>query len=347
MTDDDSGEAKPPAVPKPPRASWEPPEVEPSVIVADQPIQPTASPTRADYEPLLPPTSSEHDLRAAVGVKPRPQPIVRNDHDDDDDDDGDGGRRKPWSRKTIVVSALSGVLGLGIAALVVLGAANKGRFVIVCEPEEVIARQGRGFPPWGTRGIDDDAKWKPIKIPPQAECRESETDDEAELSLWYLKMLHARGDALLTAPTHEVAKVNEAAAILEQALLHTRAPERADWRRRIEQLLGDVVYWRATAKVSEAATALGAIASQFDEAATRSETSRAGASMWASYLRKLVEELRSGPAGELQPAQPLAPSPPGAPPGVALPVESGGGSGSAVPAAVPIDAGPPSGGVLL
>ena len=335
MSDDDAPK-------RPPRASWEPAEPEPvpvtpavpSVIVADEIV-------RADDDPLKPLASSSPTS---------PPPRGKEDHDDDDDDhdsDDDPRTRRKWSRKTIVVSALSVTFGLGIAALVVLGSANKGRYLIVCEPEQVIARQGRGFPPWGTRGIDDDAKWKPIKIPPQAECRESETDDEAELSMWYLKMLHARADAQLRSQSHELAKVNEAAAMLEQALLHTRAPERADWRKRIEQLLGDVTYWRASAKVYETATALEAIAKQFDAAAAQSETSRAGASLWAAYLRKLSEDVRSGPTGAIPTTQPST-TPPvvAAPPGVALPVETGSGSGSAS-TVVPVDAGPPSGGVLL
>ena len=315
---------------------------------------PAAAPApRPSDDPLLPLSSSDNELRAAVGVKPKPEPRKRRPpteipDDDGEDDDGVGPQKR--SRKLVVVSAFSVVIGLGIAALVFLGSANKGRFVIACEPQEVVAGQGRGFPPWGTRSLDDDAKWKPIKIPPEAECRERETEDEDELSRWYLEMLVERASAMLTAK--EVTKIDEAAAMLEQALLHARAPERRDQRKDIERLLGDVGYWRASAKLREAATSLTDAAKQFDAAAAQRPRHVSDASAWATHVRKLVDELRAGPAGVAQTAFPPTPPPerPIAPPGVALPIEPGrgsAGSDASAPPAAPPDAGIPSGGVLL
>ncbi|MBA2543608.1 MAG: hypothetical protein H0V17_28460 [Deltaproteobacteria bacterium] len=310
----------------------------------DDPMQPLST------------SSSDNDLRESVGAKPQKQPKRKSPPPpdlDDDDDFGDQPQRKGRG-KLIAIMSLVGVLGLGIGALVVLGNLNKQRFMITCEPQEVHAKQGRGFPPWGERSIDDEGDpsgptmWKPIKIPPEAECRERETEDQEELSRWYLDILVERASSLLTA--REVTKIDDAAGLLDQALLHARAPERRDHRRDIERLLGDVGYWRASAKLKDAATALTDAAKQFDAAAAQRPRHVSDANAWATYVRKLAEELRAGPNGALTAFPPMPPMPGREParPGVALPVEPGAGSGSASePAPVPPDAGLPTGGVLL
>ncbi|MBS1122367.1 MAG: hypothetical protein H6Q90_4595 [Deltaproteobacteria bacterium] len=406
----DGGNQKPP---RPPRASWEPPEPEPepepelaaqasasepaTVVPAPDPVGvpatvssegavATAAPpsvsgpassfdgstssdgsaARSD-DPLLPVTFSDRELREAVGIKPRPEPHAArapkphtsDDHDDgggdsdSDGDDGDTGKPRK-SRKMIVVGAFTTVVGLGIAALVVLGHVNKASFAIACKPQEVVAEQGRAFPPWGTRALEDDDKWKPIKIPPEAECRERETEDEAELSGWYLDMLVERATALLT--VREVTDYAGAATILEQALLHARAPERRDQRKEIERLLGDVGYWRASAKLRDAAAALTDAAKLFDTAAGQRPRHVSDASAWATYARKLVDDLHAGPAGAKQSPFAALPTPerPSAPPGTALPVEPDQGSAGSARSPgtdgappTPPDAGVPTGGVLL
>jgi hypothetical protein len=290
-----------------------------------------------------------------VGVTPRPErkrrpPTEPPEDGLDDGEDGGGGKRRR-GRTSVLVGVVAGVLGLGIASLVLLGRVNKASYALACTPQEVVAEQGRGFPPWGTRPLEDEVKWKPIHIPPEAECRARETDDEAELSGWYLEMLVERASTLLTAP--EVTKIDEAASMLEQALLHARAPERRDQRKEIERLLGDVGYWRASAKLKDAATALDDAAKQLDTAAAQRPRHVSDASAWASHARQLAEQLRAGPSGaKLSPFPPTPPPErPSVPVGSALPVEPGHGSGSASPAepAVPAaaDAGVPTGGVLL
>jgi hypothetical protein len=301
----------------------------------------------------LPTISEDNNLRAAVGAKLAPErkkPPPPPTFDDDDDDDGDDDDKPKGRGKWIaIVASLAGVLGLGIGALVIFGNMNKQRFMIACQPQEVHAKQGRGFPPWGERTIDDEGMWKPIKIPPEAECRERETEDEEELSRWYLEILVERASSMLTA--REVTKIDDAAAMLDQALLHARSPERREQRRDIERLLGDVGYWRASAKLKDAANALNEAAKQFDAAAAQRPRHVSDASAWATYVRKLVEELRSGPNGAPTAAfPPVPPATPGrepAPAGVALPVEPAAGSGSAEPPPAPPDAGMPTGGVLL
>jgi hypothetical protein len=251
-----------------------------------------------------------------------------------------------------LLAALVGLVGLGIGALVWLGSINKERLLIVCEPQQVIAKQGRSFPPWGERNMDDDGMWKPIKIPPDAECTPRETVDLQELSRWYLEVLVDRASVALTAKegaTHDAKAIDEAFALLEQALLHTRATDRREQRREIERLLGDVGYWRATTQLRNAANALTDAAKQFDAAAAQRPRHVSDANAWATHVRKLVEQLVAGPNGAaaLFPPEPNPDRPP-APPGVALPVEPPkAGSGSAAEPAPPVDAGIPTGGVLL
>jgi hypothetical protein len=165
-------------------------------------------------------------------------------------------------------------------------------------------------------------------------------------------MLLDQATGLLTA--REVTQVDDAEALLKQALLLTRPPEdepaklaaeRNEHHKEIERLLGDVSYWRAQAKVLDAATALTGAAKQFDDAAAQHPRHVADAPAWASYARRLAQELHAGPAGDRPstgaPAAPAAPTT--APAGKELPVEPD------APAAVAptIDAGVPPGGVLL
>lgn len=339
-------------------------------------------PHPAGEEPLLPPTYDENDLRSAVGAsplagplaattrEPRAEAIDRRDGGDDGDDGDDGSPRKPRSRKTIVVSVLSIVAGLSIAALVFLGRANSDRYLLVCEAERAVAEQGRAFPPWGIQALGGDA-WKPIKITPETRCQPHETDDLLALERLYLAMILDQATGLLTA--REVTQLDDAEALLKQALLLTRPPEREpaqlasernEHHKEIERMLGDVTYWRASAKLHDAATALTEAAKQFDSAAAQDPRHVSDAAAWAAYARRLAQELHKGPAGAMRSTAPPAASavPPTAPPaehpdlpaGVALPVEPGKGSAEEpslapgpAPAPAPPDAGVPTGGVLL
>ncbi len=322
------------------------------------PSSPTApSPLQAAEPPLVPTTSSDNELRAAVGAPPIPdKPTTKRRRaptDGDDDDGGDGGA-KPRSRKAMLFGALTLVVGGGIAAMVILGKVNSERYLITCKADRVVVEQGRTFPPWGETSLDG-AEWKALKIPPEAPCNPYETEDKAELAAHYFQVLRDHATTLLTA--REVTKIDDAEAQLKQALLVARSlrveDDRIDARDEIERLLGDVVYWRASAKLRSASDALVEAAKQFDLAASQRPRHVTDAAAWALYVRKLVEQLRAGPAGAAQSTFP--PLPPGerplAPPGVALPVEPGAGSTSGSAAepvtAPPADAGLPTGGVLL
>jgi hypothetical protein len=344
----------------------------------------SAAPAPAGDEPVLPASFHENDLRAAVGASPLPEPAAaakprkppapaidpRPDRPpaprhDDDDDDLPG---RPRNRKAIVVAAFSITAGLAIAGLVFLGRANSDRYALACEAERAVPQQGRAFPPWGTHGLVGE-QWRPLKIAPETRCQPHETDDPLVLERLYLAMILDQATPLLTG--REVTKLDEAEALLKQALLLTRpaesepdklAAERTEQHKEVERLLGDVAYWRASAKLHDAATALADAAKQFDSAAARHPVHVSDAAAWAGYARKLADEAQVGPAGTAQAPAPAAATAapaaataapaathPVAPPGIALPVEPGKGSAEepAATAPPPPDAGVPTGGVLL
>jgi hypothetical protein len=327
-------------------------------------------------EPLLPPAYDVNALRSAVGASPlvdsgdadrhRRTSVDRDDDNDDDDDDVS----RPRNRKAVLVAAASLAVGVAIATLVILGHFNSARYLLACEAERAVPEQGRTFPPWGTHALDGEA-WKPLKIAPETRCQARETDDVLVIERLYLAMLLDQAAGLLTA--REVTRIDDAEALLKQALLLTRPPEeepaklaaeRSERHKEIEQLLGDVGYWRAQAKLRDAAAALTEAAKQLDRAAAQHPRHVTDAPAWASYARRLAEELHAGPAGATPAAGASGPSPapaapassaaehPIAPAGTALPIEPDKGSASEPPAAVPptVDAGvspPPTGGVLL
>ena len=245
------------------------------------------------------------------------------------------------------------LFGLGVAAVIFIGRANSAWFYLTCEPDKIVAQQGRSFPPWGEARLDG-KQWTPIKIPPEAECIPLETEDETELATRFRDALVKRASVLLTAK--EVTKTDEANALLEQALLHARANTDAarNARTDIQRLLGDVAYWRASLRMRDASTSLLEAAKQFDAAAQQRPRHVTDASTWAEYIRKVVKELEAGPSGSSDSVFP--PTPPSsptdarspAPPGVALPVEpdKAGSGAEPAPPATP-DAGIPTGGVLL
>lgn len=359
MTDGSDGERPPPGAPLPPVA----PLPDPPYATAD--LTGTAAPaagTDADPpgitdgdEPLLPTAYDGDVLRDAIGAKPKRRraetPVPVDDDDPDGGDDLVDPAERKRRRRTIVVSALSLIVGLGIAALVFLGRANSARYALTCESDRVVVAQGRSFPPWGTHELTDPA-WKAVRIPAEAECHPRETEDEAELASWYARLLEDQASGLLQA--REVTKVDDAETDLKQALLVIRLlasdDDRKNQRKDIERMLGDVAYWRASAKLRGAVDALGDAAKQFDAAAVQRPRYVDDSAAWAAHVRKLADDLRAGPAGVTPTAFPPLPAPAPehlpAPVGVALPVEPDHGS-DATPAAAPVDAGLPTGGVLL
>lgn len=320
----------------------------------------------ADIEPF-PPVAAEESLREAVGIPRKPQrfsidepapkkakkaPPAKPPRAEtaavDDDDDGEP-RSRLWAWLILVF-----VLGGGVAALVLLGRTNAESYYFSCEPDRVVAEQGRSFPPWGKSALDG-AAWKPIKIPPSAECVSTQTEDAAELGSLFVDALVKQATARLAVHTTE--DVDEAERQLNQALLLSRSPEGQDRRKEIERLLGDVVYWRAAALIESGLVGLEGAAKIFDDASARRPLHASDASRWAEHVRAIIEELRRGPPAMRTPGAetslPFGPPPGGdvrepdstrdaAPPGVLLPLEPDAG----VPPP-PVDAALPTGGVLL
>jgi hypothetical protein len=321
------------------------------------------APAAADVaaEPLSP-REAERDLAAVEGDRAERADL---------DDDLDRPRRGRGRGRTIaIVLALTAVAA---GALAIAGGSNAGRYRLTCGARQLVAERGRSFPPWGTRPMSG-PEWSPITIPPSAECVERRTDDAAQLETWYLAAISDRVLAHLTPGERggvSAEDVDAASALLDQGLLLTRTPARREDRKELERFQGDVGYWRAYARVEQAAAALDEAAKGFADAAARRPRHATDAGDWAERARRAANELRAAtgapiddataappsaapttppttatttpgaapaPTAEAVPAAPAAP-----PPGAALPVEPP----APAPLAAPPDAGTPAGGVLL
>ena len=293
----------------------------PEAATSSTPVATTAIATTTDGDTALPDVPvSDRELRTALGVSSTAVVSTRPasasaaasassgkragaDEDLDDDrvaDQLDGGRRR-LRRFALLAAAV--LLVLGVATFALLGRSNGQRFVLVCGTDRVTPMQGRSFPPWGESSLAG-LQWKPVAIPPAAECRDREASSEQELSSWYLTLLVEQATARLTA--RKVTEIDLAAAQLGQALLLARAPDRRAERRDIDRLLGDVEYWRAVDKLRAASSALDAAAKQFEEAALKQPKHVTDAAARAAQLRRLLEEL----AGRIS-LPPGAPATPG------------------------------------
>ncbi len=318
----------------------------------------SAAPSR-DSDAILPTSLDDNALNNAVGVPMRSRSkrartvpdAAASSYDRDDVEP------PPKSRKALLVVVLSLVVGLAIAALVLLGRINQERYFLACTTTQAVAQQGRSFPPWGAKPLSG-AEWRPIALPANAVCKPQQLADRGKLEATFLDLLIERTSVTLSArdlaetivPDGKAGTtpLDAIAAGLEQALLLSRAPERADQRKQVERMLGDVEYWRATIRLKDASAALTDAARQFDAAALRRPLHASDAGEWAAFLRRLTDDLRGGPSGVAPSALPSAPTgPSAAPQGTALPVEpEPPNTGIAEPASPP-DAGIPGGGVLL
>lgn len=301
----------------------------------------TEAPGALAVDPVLPLAYTPEPRPAYVA--PPPQPAA---------DDGEDELRPPsaGSRKPLVAAVLVALAGLAVLTLIILGRWNRDTYALTCEADRIVAEQGRSFPPWGTSSLDGTA-WKPIVLPRSEDCAPASPGTLSELSQLYLQKLKLRADALLS--VQPVTQYDEANALLEQALLHARGPARKTDRDELERLIGDIGYWRATAKLRDASAALTDAAKQFEAAALKRPKHVVDASAWSAYVQSLVEQLAAGPGGAtaVRPTSSATePSErPRAPDGVALPVEPVPSEPTrSAPSAPTPDAGvAPTGGVLL
>lgn len=319
-----------------------------------------AAPVNPDDAPILP-VDAVAALQDAVGApSSRARKRARTQPGEDGEVNDDGTPKR--SKRAMVIAAASIIGGLGIAMLVFLGRASSQRYEISCSSSRASAMQGRTFPPWGTHALAG-AEWAPIALPANAECQTKTTEDVAELGKWYLELLIDRATVTLTtkdlldapaaaatAGQPPVSPLDTVSAQLDQALLLARDPDKRDQRKEIMRLQGDVLYWRAAARLRDASAVLIDASKQFDAANAQQPRHATDSAAWSTFLHRLADELRAGPNGApiiVGPAGPSIAIQPGVPVpvGTALPVEEGGG-GSAEPPSPP-DAGVPAGGVLL
>jgi hypothetical protein len=302
------------------------PSAKPAVPAADRPASAPAGPSVGD--------------RTSPGTGSGERAATTGDAEHEDADPADE-VRPHRSGRTVLFAAVLAIGAAGIGVAVLLGYLNSDRYVLACEPERAVPEQGRGFPPWGTRALSG-AAWRPVKIAPETRCQPHETDDALVLQRLFLAMVLDQATALLAA--REVTRVDDAEALLQQALLLTRpaelepeplAHQRVEQHQEIERLLGDVAYWRGQAKVRDALGALGDAAKQFDAAVARHPRHASDAAAWAARMRTLAGELQPGPAGSAaDPATPPGPASPSSPPAsAALPPSpsSTGSSAAALP----------------
>ncbi len=330
------------------------PFVEPNVVVEppQAPIDPIGPPPFVEPHVEPPLVPYEASLTDAVGA-PSAAALRRKARDERmHDDDGEPLPHKR-SRRAVAIAAGSIFGGLTIAALIFLGRANAESYMITCVSSKVTAEQGRAFPPWGSHPMAG-PEWKPIALPPNAECKPRETDDADQLAGWYLDVLIERASATLTAknplelagPDPKTSPLDVASEQLAQALLLARSPDRRDQRKEVERLLGDIDYWRASVHLRDASATLLDAAMQFETAAGKRPRHVTDAAAWAGFLRHLADELHAGPNAAPVSTAPIAsPSTATAPApvGTALPVEPPAEGSAEGPASAPA----PAPGVLL
>jgi hypothetical protein len=313
---------------------------------------------QGDTDSILPASLGEDALAEAVGAAPAKKKKEKKKREKREkrrpelDDDGN----PPGKNRTMsIVIGAALVAGVGISTLVLLGRVNAERYVLDCTTNAAVAEQGRSFPPWGTHRMTG-AEWRPITLPPNAQCKTQELGERTTLEAKFLDLLLERTNAALSGRNlveaspagAKVTPIEAVEAQLEQALLLSRAPERGDQRKQVERMLGDVQYWRASLRLRDANAALVEASRQFDAAALQRPMHVSDASAWAELVRRVSDELRAGPAGASAVVPPAAAGDPRspAPQGTALPVEPVPAAGSDTPPVLP-DAGVPTGGVLL
>ena len=331
-----------PTLPAPVEPPVEPPAAPPVVT----PMAAGAAPVQAAVsEPTTPDPSAE--LRAAIASKRRSKRALSDGELEAEVE----ASTRPARRWPLILALISTAVA-AIATMVVIGRVHAARYGLRCHAKEIVAERGRSFPPWGYQRLTG-AAWKPIAIPPDAECTEHTTEDVVQLEGWFLEALIEQATRKLSGAIP--GDLDRAEAELSQALLLSRSPERRDQRKDLERLRGDVTYWRAAAKIKAAIATLEDAARGFDDATAQRPRHASDPSRWAAFVRASAAALSAGPDGQgvptpTGPAGPATSTRPMAPPGIALPIDAppfpiDAGQPEADPDAARSDL--PSGGVLM
>jgi hypothetical protein len=218
----------------------------------------------------------------------------------DDDSQSTAQKRSPPpdeanKRKLAAWMIAALLIGLTITVLSVLGSLHAKQWSLHCTATEMVAQRGRAFPPWGMLSVAD-PDLRAIQIDADSECNPRQANDRQQLEDWFVTALSEQ--ATLRLARRKGDDVDTSFAQLQQALLLTRTAERRDTRKEIERLLGDVDYWRASARLQTTTDELLQAAAQFDAAAQKRPRHVTDASSWAGHVRRLVERLRAGPEME-------------------------------------------------
>ncbi len=307
----------------------------------------------ADEQPISAPSS---DMLAAAGViaSKTSDPRARKRKEPRERSTGSGLTRKQTIR------LIAGAVVLVIAGVgAILGWLNSQNYYLVCGTKSIRAEQGR-FWPTGQNALSGPA-FRAIAVPSDVVCESTSFESREELELAFLDALLAQSTRLLTSGGSE--QVTVAEAQLEQALLLTREPERAEQRELAERLQGDVSYWRGAADVQRAVEVLELGATSFEEAAAKRPRHSSDASAWAEHARFIAEEIDKGPrslraneapkekphfSGLTDPKAQLKPQTDASGVPEAPPIDAGVPTAPPADADVPpIDAALPRGGVLL
>tara|TARA_R110002073_G_scaffold225022_8_gene385453 strand:- start:2281 stop:3678 length:1398 start_codon:yes stop_codon:yes gene_type:complete len=336
------------------------PEPSTSVDDEDAPQWSAPSPAKNPTETMAVPAPSSDMLAVAdVIAKKKSDPKAKKRKEPVERNTSSGLTRKQLIR-LIAGAVLLVITGVGA----ILGWLNSQNYYLVCGTKNIRAEQGR-FWPTGQNPLPGPA-FRPISVPSDALCQSTSFDSRAELELAFLDALLKQSTKLLTSGGSE--QVSVAEAQLDQALLLTREPERAEQRELAERLQGDVSYWRGAAEIQRAAEVLQVGASNFEEAAGKRPRHSSDAQAWAEHARFIAEEIDKGPrslrADEAPKEKPhfggltapiVAPITPGktqpessGPGPEASPIDAGVPTAAPADADVPpIDAALPRGGVLL
>lgn len=175
------------------------------------------------------------------------------------------------------------------AVCAVLGWLNNKNYYFVCGTRNISAEQG-SFWPYGRSPLPGEA-FQPIVGDFPCESRHFEKREELEKA--FLAALIQQATRLLASgdPEH----VSTAEQELQQALLLSRNPERAEERAMAERLQGDVSYWRGAAEIQAALETLRTSAGFFEEAASRRPRHSSDANAWAEHARFISSEIDKGP----------------------------------------------------
>ncbi|WP_428263790.1 hypothetical protein [Haliangium sp.] len=238
-------------------------------------------------------SSTDKDLRAAAGLPKKPAPR--------------GKRRRLGWRGTLILIGLV-LVAAGVIALVILGRQNSRNYYLRCDLEAGVAvpEQGRSFPPWGQSTIDGVA-WAPVRIPPGDVCRPAHYQRRQALANavwgglldqvddWVIERSEGPNDGLAQAE----AQLDQAAQLVPELMPAGAGDDERQAKRRIDQLRGDLAYWRARDEVDDAHARLTQAIEHLMDARTHEPHHHPeDVAAWLPFAQRIAAALARGPGAE-------------------------------------------------